>query len=161
MSAAIDRESVVRLVYRGRATPLWDQVTPGNKLWVNAAVPQPPQSLARAAALLRSTGFTRRPDGILVDSHGQPVEFSILTNPSNVQRTKLATIVHDDLAQLGMQVHAVPLEFQAVMARIFDTQESSIPMTMKLLSWAWSAAMLIPTLRSMCGLRVWQRIFGP
>jgi len=123
VSAAIDRESIVRLVYRGRATPLWDQVTPGNKLWVNAAVPQPPQSLARAAALLRSAGFTRRPDGILVDSHGQPVAFSILTNPSNVQRTKLATIVQDDLAQLGMQVHAVPLEFQAVMARIFDTYD--------------------------------------
>jgi peptide/nickel transport system substrate-binding protein len=34
VSAAIDRESIVRLVYRGRATPLWDQVTPGNKLWV-------------------------------------------------------------------------------------------------------------------------------
>ena len=76
-----------------------------------------------AAALLRSTGFTRRRDGILVDSHRQAVEFSILTNPSNVQRTKLATIVQDDLAQLAMQVHAVPLEFQAVMARIFDTYD--------------------------------------
>lgn len=51
------------------------------------------------------------------------MEFSILTNPSNVQWTKLATIVQDDLAQLGMQVHAVALEFQAVMARIFDTDD--------------------------------------
>ena len=51
------------------------------------------------------------------------MEFSILTNPSNVQRTKLATIVQDDLAQLGMQVHVVPLEFPAVMARIFDTYD--------------------------------------
>ena len=123
VSAAIDRESIVRLVYRGRATALWDQVTPGNRRWVNAAVPQPPQSLAGAAALLRSAGFTRRPDGVLVDSHAQPVEFSILTNPSNVQRTKIATIVQDDLTQLGMQVHVVPLEFQAVMARIFDSYD--------------------------------------
>lgn len=123
VSAAIDRESIVRLVYRGRASPLWDQVTPGNKLWINAAIPQPPRSLARAADLLRTAGFTRREDGVLVDARGQPVEFSILTNPSNAQRTKIATIVQDDLAQLGMQVHIVPLEFQAVMARIFDSYD--------------------------------------
>ena len=123
VSAAIDRDAVVRLVYRSRATPLWDQVTPGNKMWLNPAVPHPPQSLARAAAILRSAGFTRRPDGVLVDARGQPVEFSILTNPSNVQRTRMATIIQDDLSQLGMQVHVVPLEFQAVMARIFDSYD--------------------------------------
>lgn len=123
VSAAIDRDAIVRLVYRSRATPLWDQVTPGNKLWLNPAVPHPPQSLARATSLLRSAGFTRRPDGVLVDARGQPVEFSIVTNPSNAQRTKMATIIQDDLSQLGMQVHVVPLEFQAVMARIFDSYD--------------------------------------
>ena len=35
VSAAIDREAIVRLVYNGRATPLWTQVTPGNKLWID------------------------------------------------------------------------------------------------------------------------------
>jgi peptide/nickel transport system substrate-binding protein len=123
VSAAIDRGAIVRLVYRGRATPLWDQVTPGNKLWVNAAIPQPPKSIERATALLRSAGFTRRPDGALIDSEGQVVEFSILTNPSNAQRTRIATIIQDDLTRLGMQVHVVPLEFQAVMARIFDSYD--------------------------------------
>jgi peptide/nickel transport system substrate-binding protein len=123
VSAAIDRDAIVRLVYQGRATPLWDQVTPGNKMWVDTSVSHPPRSLARATELLRSLGFTRRSDGILVDAHGQPVEFSILTNPSNAQRTKMATIIQDDLSQLGMQVHVVPLEFQAVMARIFDSHD--------------------------------------
>jgi peptide/nickel transport system substrate-binding protein len=123
VSAAIDREAIVRLVYRSRATPLWDHVTPGNRMWLNAAIPRPPQSLPRAAALLRSAGFTRKPDGVLVDTRGQPVEFSILTNPSNAQRTRMATIIQDDLSQLGMQVHLVPLEFQAMMARIFDSYD--------------------------------------
>jgi peptide/nickel transport system substrate-binding protein len=123
VSAAIDREAIVRLVYRGRATPLWNQVTPGNKLWVNTAIPQPPQSIDRTTSLLRLAGFSRRPDGALVDSHGQPVEFSILTNPSNAQRTKIATIIQDDLTRLGMRVHIVPLEFQAVMTRIFDSYD--------------------------------------
>lgn len=121
VSAAIDRDAIIRLVYQGRGTPLWDQVTPANKLWVNAAIAHPPRSLEKAAALLQSAGFTRKSDGTLVDSHGAPVEFSILTNPSNAQRTKIATIIQDDLSHLGMQVHVVPLEFQSLVARVFDS----------------------------------------
>lgn len=121
VSAAIDRDAIVRLAYQGRATPLWDQVTPANKLWVNAAISRRPRSLEKAAALLQSAGFTRKSDGTLVDPQGVPVEFSILTNPSNAQRTKIATIVQDDLGHLGMKVHVVPLEFQSLIARIFDS----------------------------------------
>ena len=123
VSAAIDREAIVRLVYQGRATPLWDQVTPANKLWINPAIQQPLRSLERAAALLRTAGFSRGADGTLVDVHGSPVEFSILTNPSNTQRTKIATIIQDDLGQLGIKVHVVPLEFQAIMTRVFDSYD--------------------------------------
>jgi peptide/nickel transport system substrate-binding protein len=121
ISAAIDRNAIVRLVYQGRATPLWEQVTPGNKLWIDSAAPHPPRSLERAAALLRSAGFSRRADGVLVDAGGLAVEFTIVINPSNAQRTKIATIVQDDLAQLGMKVRVVPLEFQAIMTRVFDS----------------------------------------
>jgi peptide/nickel transport system substrate-binding protein len=71
--------------------------------------------------LLRSAGFARRPDGVLVDASGLPVEFTVLSNPSNAQRSKIATIVQDDLAQLGMKVRVVPLEFQAIMTRVFDS----------------------------------------
>lgn len=121
VAAAIDRQAIVRLAYQGRATPLWDQVTPGNKLWVDPAVPHPPRSLEKAAALLQRAGFKRRNDGILVDAQDMPVEFSILTNPDNAQRSKIATIIQDDLARLGMQVHIVPLEFRSLIARVFDS----------------------------------------
>jgi peptide/nickel transport system substrate-binding protein len=121
ISAAIDREAISRLVYQGRATPLWGHVTPGNRHWINDAMPHPPRSVERATALLRSAGFSRQTDGTLVDAHGAPVEFSILTSPSNAQRTQMATIIQDDLTQLGMRVHLVPLEFRSVMARVFDS----------------------------------------
>ena len=35
VSAAIDRDAIIKLVYRGRGTPLLTQVTPANKLWRN------------------------------------------------------------------------------------------------------------------------------
>lgn len=121
VSAAIDREGIVRLVYSGRATPIWDQVTPGNKLWLNENIAHPARSLERARQLLQSAGFSWKSDGALVDPHGNHVEFSILTSSSNAQRTKIATIVQDDLSQLGMTVQVVPLEFRAMVDRLLNT----------------------------------------
>jgi peptide/nickel transport system substrate-binding protein len=121
VSAAIDRAGIVRLVYSGRATPIWDQVTPGNKLWLDEKIARPARSLERARQLLQSGGFSWQSDGALVDPHGDHVEFSILTSSSNAQRTKIATIVQDDLSQLGMTVQVVPLEFRAMVDRLTNT----------------------------------------
>jgi peptide/nickel transport system substrate-binding protein len=121
VSSAIDREGIVRLVYSGRATPLWNQGTPGDKLWADAAIPHPPRSLDHARQLLQSAGFSWSKDGSLLDPHGTPVEFSILTSSSNAQRLKMATIIQDDLSQLGMTVQVVSLEFRATVERLQNT----------------------------------------
>jgi peptide/nickel transport system substrate-binding protein len=123
VSDAIDRAGIVRLVYNERATPLWGQVTPGNKLWIDGALPHPARSLVRARERLQTAGFSWTPDGTLVDSHGTAVEFSILTSASNSQRTKMATIIQDDLSQLGMKVQIVSLEFRAMVDRLLNTYD--------------------------------------
>ncbi len=123
VSAAIDREAIVRLVYNGRATPLWTQVTPGNKLWIDPNIPHPARSLAHARDLLKAAGFSWKSDGTLVDSKGGPVEFSIITSSSNAQRVKIATLIQNDLSQLGMNVHVVSLEFHAMVDRLLNTHD--------------------------------------
>ena len=123
VSAAIDRDGIVRIVYSGRATPLWGNVTPGNKFWINPQLSRAPKSLERARALLKSADFSWNQDGSLRDPHGSLVEFSILTSSSNAQRTKMATIVQEDLAQLGMKVHVVSLEFGTVVSRLTKTHD--------------------------------------
>ena len=121
VSAAIDRDSIVRLVYGTRGAPLWGNVGPGNKLWVNTAIAHPQRSLDAARQLLKSASFSWNEAGQLLDSSGKPVEFSIITSSSNTQRMKMATLIQDDLSHLGMQVHVVPLEFRAVIDRIFQS----------------------------------------
>jgi peptide/nickel transport system substrate-binding protein len=123
VSLAIDRQSIVRLVYRGHATPLWSHVPPGNKLWVNRSIPQPPRSLDRARQLLKTAGFTSKTDGTLVDSRGNPVEFSIVTNSGNSERMQMATIIQDDLRQLGITVNVVTLELRALVDRLLKTHD--------------------------------------
>ena len=121
ISAAVDRESIVNLVYGARGTALWGNVGPGNKLWINQAIPHPSRSIERARELLKSAGYKWNSTGQLLDAGGQLVEFSIITSSSNSQRMKMATLLQDDLAHLGMQVHIVPLEFRALIDRVFQS----------------------------------------
>jgi peptide/nickel transport system substrate-binding protein len=121
VSAEVDRDSIVKLVYGTRGTALWGNVAPGNKMWVNQSIPHPPQSLETARQLLKSAGFTWNASGQLLDPRGQPVEFSIATSSSNAQRMKMATLLQDDLSHLGMQVHVVPLDFRAMIDRVFQS----------------------------------------
>ncbi len=123
ISAAIDRDAIVRLVYRGRATPLWGHVPPGNKAWINRSLPQPPRSLDRARRLLKTAGFSWKPDGTLVDGRGDAVEFSIATNSGNAERTGMASIIQDDVGQIGMRVHVVTLESRALLDRVLKTHD--------------------------------------
>jgi peptide/nickel transport system substrate-binding protein len=123
VSSAIDRDALVKLVYAGRGTALWGNVGPSNTFWVDQALPHPARSLDKSRERLRSAGFTWRSDGQLVDGHGQAVEFSIITSSSNNQRTKMATIIQDDLGKLGMNIHVVPLEFRSVLDRVFQTYD--------------------------------------
>lgn len=121
VSSAIDREGIARLVYKGRATPLWGPVTQGNRFWLNQAIPHLPRSLERARELLKSAGFSWRSNGSLIDSRGQDVEFTIIASSSNAERLKMAAIIQDDLKGLGINVQVVPLDYRALVDRVFKT----------------------------------------
>ena len=127
VSAAIDREAMVRLVYQGRGSALWGLVTPGNRLWRDDQLPHPPRSLDKARGLLKEANFSwntaSNGGSTLVDSSGKPVEFSIITNSSNTDRSKMAALIQDDLKQLGMRVQVVPLEFRSLLDRVMQTKE--------------------------------------
>lgn len=127
VSAAIDREAIVRLVYQGRGTALWGLVTPGNRRWRGDKLPHPPRSLDNARALLKEAGFSwdgeSNGESVLHDSSGKPVEFSIITSSSNADRSKMAALIQDDLKQLGMRVQVVPLEFRSLLDRVTQTKD--------------------------------------
>lgn len=126
VSDAIDREAIVRLVYQGRGVPLWGLV-PGNRRWRDEKLPHPARSLEQARTLLKEAGFSWSPasngESTLIDSTGERVEFSIVTNSGNADRLKMAALIQDDLKQLGIRVQVVPLEYRSLVDRVTQTKE--------------------------------------
>jgi peptide/nickel transport system substrate-binding protein len=121
VSLAIDRQGITRLIFKGRGVPLWGNVSPGNRNWINTGIPRPSRSVAKARESLTASGFSWRPDGSLVDQQGQRVEFTIVTSATSAQRTAMATLIQADLKELGMDVRVVPLEFRALVDRVWET----------------------------------------
>ena len=123
ISAAIDRQAIVKLVYRGRGEPLWGPVTSGLPAWRNDAIPRPARSVERARTLLKGAGFAWREDGTLIDPAGTPVEFNIVVSTSTAERGQMATLIQNDLTQVGIRVTITPLEFRAFVDRVVNKKD--------------------------------------
>jgi len=123
VSLAIDRSGIVRLVYRNRAAALATHVSPGNKAWFDSSVPVPVRSLPHARELLKAAGFSWNADNTLLDSSGQPVEFSIMVSSSSAQRNQIATLVQADLKAIGISAHVVPIEGRSANDRLLNTHD--------------------------------------
>ena len=121
VSMAIQRADLARIAYKGHATPAYGFISPANHAWYNTNLHPPAQDSRAALAMLQQAGF-RMDGGKLVDSAGNPVRFSILTNSGNVARERMATLIAQDLSKVGMQVNVVQLDFPALIDRLTHTQ---------------------------------------
>jgi peptide/nickel transport system substrate-binding protein len=121
---AIDRDSIIKSIFSGRAVPNYGLVTPGNKKWYDPNTPQYPYDLDKARALLKEIGIEdRNGDGILEDADGNPIEFVFNTNIENNSRNKAAVLIQADLRKLGFKVIFQPVEFNTLVQKIDDTRD--------------------------------------
>jgi peptide/nickel transport system substrate-binding protein len=120
ISAAINREDLSRVVFRGHAQPAVGPFSPANKFWFNAKLK--PQTYSPDAALksLQSEGF-RLENGTLKDKDGNAVVFSIITNAGNKSRERMAVLIQDDLQKIGIHVNVVTLDFPSLIERMTQT----------------------------------------
>lgn len=119
MAHAVDRPSIVKSVYAGRAQANFGYITAANKKWLAGGLPEYPFDPARARALLKEIGIEdRNGNGILEDAQGNEIEFTFNTNTGNNTRDKIAIIIQADLKKLGIKVNYQPIEFNALIDRI-------------------------------------------
>lgn len=121
VSQAIHRADLARIAYDGHATPAGGFISPSNRDWYDTHLRLPPEGTSVAQQTLTGAGF-KRVGASLLDPQGHPVKFSILTNAGNRSREKMAMLIQQDLAALGMQVNLVTLDFPALIERLMHTQ---------------------------------------
>jgi peptide/nickel transport system substrate-binding protein len=122
LSAALQREDIVRLVYHGYGRPALGPVSESNKLWVNSKLRPQRYDPKESLRLLEQDGF--RLDGeTLRDRDGHAVEFSLITNAGSKIRAQIGAMVQQDWKKIGIRLNFTPLEFQSLIERITRTQQ--------------------------------------
>ncbi len=111
LSLAVDRDAMARIIFNGRAVPLWGHVTPGNKLWYSAQLARPARNLDLARRLLKQAGVADR------------TAFSILVSASSPERIQMATMLQADWKEIGINVNVVTLEFRSMIERVTNTRQ--------------------------------------
>src|SRR5262249_55924984 len=106
----------------GLAKPAYGPVSPANQFWFNAALEAPKYDPQGAQGLLSKAGFTYEGE-VLKDSGGNRVEFSMVTNSGNAAGEKMAAMIQQDLALVGIKVNVVTLDFPSLIERITRTFE--------------------------------------
>lgn len=119
---AIDRESMVDIVYNGRATPKIAFESISNIFWCNRDAPRYDYDPERAMEMLDSIGFIDRDgDGVREDPEGNPIRFTMITNRGNDVRERLIVLIQEDLAAIGIDMTPSNIEFNALVTRISDS----------------------------------------
>ena len=120
VSVAINRDDLCRIVYDGYAKPAYGPVSPANHFWFNSALQAPKHDTKAALALLIQAGF-KYANEILKDAAGNRVEFNLVTNSGNASREKMAAMIQQDLAEIGIKVNVVTLDFPSLIERMTRT----------------------------------------
>ncbi|MGQ0735594.1 MAG: ABC transporter substrate-binding protein [Acidobacteriota bacterium] len=119
ISHAVDREAFANAVFLGAAVPVHGPVTPGNLRWFWPSIPRYAYSRDKARGLLGSLNLTNRDsDEWLEDGQGNEARFTLLTFRGNSILERSASVLRDDLRQVGVAVDIAPLEPNAVRQRV-------------------------------------------
>jgi peptide/nickel transport system substrate-binding protein len=117
ISMAINRADICRIVFAGHAQPAVGPTSPANHFWFDSKLK--PYAFDQQGALnrLASAGFKFQ-NGVLRDSGGNPVEFSIVTNSSSKPRERMATMIQPHRHQGECRRSRLPFAHRAHNAKV-------------------------------------------
>ncbi len=117
ISAALHRDDLVRVVYGSRAIAGVGPMAPSSKEWASPRLRAQPYNLQTVKSSLEKGGFQNR-KGQLYDAAGNAVIFSLLTNAGNRLRMRMATMIQQDLAKIGITLQIVALDMPSLLERM-------------------------------------------
>ncbi|MEK7432948.1 MAG: ABC transporter substrate-binding protein [Cyanobacteriota bacterium] len=120
LSHAIDKDSMVKSIYRNLATPQKSSISQQNPYY-NPNVKDFPYDLKKAQTMLEEAGFKKNDKNELLDSKGNRVEFSLYTNVGNSTRDAACSMIRADWQKLGLKINYKPIQFNTLVQKIDET----------------------------------------
>src|SRR5690348_18192319 len=106
-------------IFFGDAVKNWSQSTAGNKVWYTPDVVKYDFNPDESKRLLASLGWKdANGDGVLEDTQGRTISFTLKTNSDNRVRVAMANFIRDDLAKVGIKVTLVPVDFNTLISNL-------------------------------------------
>jgi peptide/nickel transport system substrate-binding protein len=119
VSRAIDRDAMIPSIFFGEGQKNWAMATASNKIWHNPDLVHDDYNPEESKKLLASLGWKdTNGDGVIEDTRGNPVSFTLKTNSSNTLRIGMANFIKDDLAKVGIRVTLAPVEFNTLITNV-------------------------------------------
>ncbi|MEJ1932611.1 ABC transporter substrate-binding protein, partial [Nostoc sp. NIES-2111] len=120
---ALDRQTMINNIYRGlgknQDSPISVQspyyLSPKEGLKVYN------YNIEKAKQLLLKAGFKYNAQNQLLDSEGNRVRFSLLTNAGNKIREAMGSQIKQDLSKIGIQVDFTPLAWNTYLDKLSNT----------------------------------------
>src|SRR5947207_11292245 len=125
---AIDRDAMIPSIFFGHGVKSWSLDSASNKVWYVPDLVHYDYDLEGSKKLLASLGWKDTDaDGILEDTHGNQISFTMKTNADNGMRVAAANFVKDDLAKVGIKMTLAPVDFNTLITNLrSDFQYDSI-----------------------------------
>ncbi|HVM31590.1 MAG TPA: peptide-binding protein [bacterium] len=121
LTLALDRDAIIKNVIYGDG-----HVSTGPfplHSWANNPQVKPfPYDPKKALALLAAAGWHKGKDGLLTRG-GKPFKFTLMTNQGNVSRERIATIVQQQYAQMGIQVDVQIVEWTTFLSQYVNPKK--------------------------------------
>ncbi len=122
---AINRPAMINNVYRGLGSLQHSQESEQSPFYLS-----PQQGLRtydydldQAKALLQTAGYTFNAQGQLQDAKGNAIRFTLITNAGNKTREAIGDQIQNDLAQLGIQVDFVPIDWNRLIGKLDNSRD--------------------------------------
>jgi peptide/nickel transport system substrate-binding protein len=122
VSHSINREAIIRNIYRGRAEPIYGPLSPAMGKWYNPDIPKFDYNLEAAKSLLEEIQFIDRDgDGIREDPEGNKISFNVITNRGNNIREDTGLIIEQSLREIGLDARLQTVDFNTLITAVADS----------------------------------------
>lgn len=121
LSFAINKKDLIDGVKRGLAEKITGPYIPGTWAYNENAVSYD-YNMEKARDLLAAAGWIKGKDGML-EKDGKKFEFTLMTNQGNKEREQIATIIQQQLLQLGIKAEVRILAWNIFITEFIDRKK--------------------------------------